>query len=206
MTRDHLRIRCSIIVLLLLLLVPSSAYAVPISLQLTVDELTQGLAVLSGDIDDTFSEPTLLSVGLLTAGTNWEVRANISRNILLEYDIQIQARHTSNPAPHPGEATPGLLLGGGGEVKHFNIVGNNPLVAPPGPQDASHQLIHPGSVDHYDVLKSHIDDLNGVAPGFLTADNQLSVRITLAHTPEPATLALFGAGLMGLGGFRKKKK
>lgn len=210
MIRYNLMMRYSIISLLLLLLAPSLAHAVPVRLQLTIDELTNGLFVLSGDLDDTFT-PGLTSVHFLTGGPNWDadvilkkISIQISTGPFLDYDIQVRARHRSNPAPHPGETTPGLFLGGGGEVTHFNIKGSNPGFAAPGPQDDLHQLIHPGSKSDYDVLKSHVDDLNGTAAGFLTADNQLSARIALAHTPEPSTLALLGVGLMSLAGLRKK--
>lgn len=92
-------------------------------------------------------------------------------------------------------------------MEHLNIRGNNPDVfGPVGLQDQFVQLIHPGSDNDYDVLKTHIDDLNGAAAGYLTADNQLSARIDLAHTPEPGTLLLFGSGIMGLVGFRRMKR
>ena len=198
-----------------LLVVPSRVDAV-MTLQLTIDELTQGRAVLSGNIGDVvFGGPFGNQADFFQLGTNWKVEAfllkftqQLNTGTFTTYNVQVKAQHISNPAPHPGEATPGLLLGGGTAVLQRNLAGVVPNVfGDPGPQDVSQTLIHPGSENHYDVLASHVDDLNGDAAGFLTDDNQLSVRIDLSHgpIPEPSSLFLFGSGLLGLVDWRRKR-
>ncbi len=204
-----------ILFVVFLLITSTPASALPLVLQLTIDDLTKGRAVLSGNIDDTFADPAKIEADFPKIGTNWEVNARLLKVTLqrntekpvVNYDLFINARHISNPAPHPGEATPGLLLGGSTGLAHNSIRGNNPDVFGPfGLQNNSAELIHPGSIDHTDVLKSHLDDLNGAAPGYLTADNQLSARIDLAHTPEPSSLFLLGYSLLGLAGFQRFRR
>ena len=203
----------STLFLVLLFVLPTNAHAVAVTLQLTIDELEKGRAVLSGNLNDVaFGGPFGNQADFFRLGTNWQVEAFLLRfterlNIgtFTTYNVQVKAKHISNPAPHQGEATPGLLLGGAAEVLQRNLGGVVPNVFDAiGPQDVSHKLIHPGSEDHFDVLSSHVDDLNGDAAGFLTADNQISVRIDLAHTPEPSSLLLLSSGLLGLAGWRRR--
>ena len=198
----------------MLLAAPPQAHAVLVTLQLTIDELTKGRAVLSGDLDDTAFAlgPGFFEASPEVTGTNWFVKARLFKDPtaqegVFQYGLSVLARHISNPAPHAGEATPGLLLGGPLKIFHHNLNGLSfPLTTlDPEPQDNSHTLIHPGAEDHFDVLASHVDDLNGATRGFLTADNQISARFDLAHTPEPSSFFLLGSGLLGLAGRRRRK-
>ena len=189
---------------LIITAIPPRAQAVPLTLQLTIDELTQGRAVFSGNVEETFADPLTVLAGFNVKGANWAVRVELSPPTSLS--LKVQARHISDPAPHPGEVTPGLLLGGGGEVFQDNLRGLDPTVyGASGPQDSSQRLIHPGSEDHFDILLSHLDDLNGDAAGFLTKDGQLSVRIDLSHTtvPELSSCWLLGLGLLGIASARR---
>ena len=202
----------SVAVAIMLLARPMAAHAVALSIQLTIDELEKGRAVLSGDLDDTVFDVTGFARPEVT-GTHWFVRATMSQSPsqgAFGYDLTTSARHISRPPPHAGEASPGLLLGGFLDIFHGNLGGLDPAVHPgftkPGPQDDSHKLIHPGSVDHFDFLSSHVDDLNGGVAGFLTADNQLSVRIDLTHTPEPSSVILLGSGLLGVAVRRRRRR
>ena len=199
---------------LMVLLRSSPAQAIPLSLALTIDDKTKGRAVLSGVVAESFAAfppNTPETFDIPKTGTNWYVEATIFRYLFdnprgkgIDYNVAVRARHITDPAPHTGETSPGLFLGGGLEVHHGSVAGNFPF-GDLGPQDRKHQLIHPGSVDHYDVLSSHLDDLNDDKRGFLTADGQISDRIDLAHTPEPLSAVLFGSGLLGLLGSRRKK-
>ena len=200
------------------LFAPVTAHAGPVMLQLTIDNLTKGRAVLSGDLDDTpfgpleigSSDEFLQRVAMFeVTGTHWYVKTRLTK-LLHEkgdlYNLTAWAQHISNPAPHEGEANPGLMLGGPANISHANIGGVMPLLfGPAGPQNDSHGLLHPGSIDHPDSLRTHIDDLNGLNKGFLTPANQLSFRADLHHTPEPASVLLLSSGLLGLVGFRRKK-
>jgi len=120
------------------------------------------------------------------------------------FSLFVKARHLV--AAHTGESAPGLLL----STTQTNLIGNNPFTfGTIGPQNQTSQLIHPGAEDHYDTLLSHIDDLNGNNPGFITtpAGNQLSVRMDLSHAvPEPTTMLLFSTGILGLLGYKRFSK
>jgi len=195
----------SLLLLLLLSTLATNAFAIPVTLQLTKDELSSGRAVLSGDVTDTYAllPPNTIFATFTEIGTHWHVTASILKilnpQIGLFYKLQVDGRHISNPPPHPGEATPGLLL----ETEHFNLSG-----VPNGavdPQDITDQLIHPGSESHYDAMTTHLDDLRPNHPSFLTLfNNQISARIDLVHTPEPATVVLLSAGFLGMAGLRKR--
>lgn len=187
-----------------------------ILLQLTIDQLTQGRAVLSGDLDDAvFVKPTpeaTYAVSLFeVTGINWYVRARVFKdevgNNEFNYSLTAGAKHISDPAPHSGEASPGLLFGETPWIFHHNLKGFGAPITliDPGPLNKSHSLIHPGSEDHYDVINSHVDDLVPGLSAIVDGNNQISARFDLAHTPEPATLALFGMGLAGAA-LRKKRK
>ena len=204
-----MRINVLLLSLGVVLLSVSSAYAIPVSLVLTIDDPTHGRAVLSGSVEDTFKNfpagPT--NVDFSKKGTNWLVEATIFRVVfhpstgdVYDYDLAVKGQHLIKL--HTGEVAPGLYIGGGLEVYHSAMSGEGI----PGLQDDVEKLIHPGSVDHYDTLSSHLDDLNGGQRGYLTRDLQIADRIDLNHTPEPASSALLGTGLLGLMGFRRKVK
>lgn len=200
-----------------LLLLPSRVYAIPLSLTVTIDELTRGRFVFSGNIDDSFT-PGINSRLYKTSGLNWSADLEINKDLLpkrigedvifvTDYDIIVKGRHDTrdDPPPHKGETKQGLLLGDNHEVIHLHILGSHAAVFKPGPQDQSTSLIHPGSIDHFDKLSSHMDDLNGASPGFATAGHQISERIDLAHTPEPITFWLIGGGLVSLAALKRKR-
>ncbi|HHT9153310.1 MAG TPA: PEP-CTERM sorting domain-containing protein [Candidatus Hypogeohydataceae bacterium YC40] len=106
---------------------------------------------------------------------------------------------------HTGEVSPGLLLSGINlGIDHGNLNGNPHPSLKDGPQDRSDKLLHPGSINHPDILESYVDDLNGSLAGFLTADNQLSARFDMHHTPEPSTLILLSSGLVGIIGLKRE--
>ena len=177
---------------LALLLPVSLVRAEPISLELTIDELTRGRAVLSGSLDDT---PGPIFSGTVV-GSHWQLLAVFSNFGLISV-----AQHISDPAPHPGEATPGAML----PVFQTNLdgTGNGPMV---GPQTASFSILHPGSTSDFDVLTSSIEDLNGGAPGFLGAGNRISATFDMVHTPEPATLLLLGSGMVVAARMARKRR
>ncbi|MGH8186986.1 MAG: hypothetical protein ACREUC_10515, partial [Steroidobacteraceae bacterium] len=87
--------------ILALLLPASLVRAEPISLQLTIDQLARGGAVLSGSLDDT---PGGAFVGTVV-GSHWRLTT-----LFGSFGLFSIAQHISNPAPHPGETTPGALL------------------------------------------------------------------------------------------------
>jgi hypothetical protein len=78
-----------------------------------------------------------------------------------------------------------------------NVTGHDHLIFPVGPQDRVSQLIQPSSIDHFDVLMSHVDDLDPNHPRFTTADLQLSARFDTMHAevPEPSSFAFAAIGL-----------
>jgi hypothetical protein len=176
---------------ILALLVPASLVrAEPISLQLTIDQLTQGRAVLSGSLDDTPGGTFIGSV----VGTHWRLTT-----LFGTFGLFSIAQHISSPAPHPGETTPGALL----SLFQTNLSGALP--GPVGPQSATFSFLHPGS-SHFDVLTSRIADLNGAARGYLGAGNRISSGFEMVHTPEPATLLLLSSGMFLVARMARKRQ
>jgi len=176
---------------LALLLPVSLARAEPISLQLTIDQLTRGRAVLSGSLDDT---PGGFFFGEVV-GSHWRLQTLVG-----VFGLFSVAQHISSPAPHPGETTPGAPL----VTQQFNIAGLFPGSV--GPQTASFAFLHPGSRSHFDMLTSSIADLNGAAAGFLGAGNSISSSFDMVHTPEPATLLLLGSGMVVVARMARKRR
>jgi hypothetical protein len=181
--------------ILALLLPASLVRAEPISLQLTIDELLRGRAVLSGSLDDT---PGGTFVGT-AVGTHWQLLSvNFGVENFVSFGLISVAQHLS--APHPGEMIPGALL----NVFQTNLSGAGE--GPVGPQTASVSVLHPGSTSDFDVLTSSIEDLNGGAPGFLGAGNRISATFDMVHTPEPATLLLLGSGMVVAARMARKRR
>jgi hypothetical protein len=194
--------------------------AAPLSLQITIDELFRGRAVLSGNLLETkftplFSDRFLTfeaSVGTALNKNNWFFRVLVTKLIFdtrTVFTLDSEAKHLTLPrgSPagpncclHEGEASPGLIIGEfSGDISrdqrdHDNITGSDPTGSP-GPAEKFDSLIHPGSIDHYDTLLSHLDDLNGTERGFATAGGQISARFDTAHVPEPGAAALLAGGL-----------
>jgi len=188
----------------LLLSTATQADALLVDVSITFDTLTSGRAVVSGDFDDTFLDPAINEKNISAVGAHWryDVRLFRFRDPAIEnffnYSMFIQSRHISNPPPHSGETTPGLLLGGAGELSYTSLKTQGIF------DTRSHSLVHPGGDGDKDSVFSRIDDLNGNDAGFLTLDNQVSATIDTFHTvPEPATVFLTAGGLMGLMGIRR---
>lgn len=200
----------------LLVAVPTQTHAAAVILQLTIDKLTKGRAVLSGDLDDTaFAFPfpasdTAKATNEVT-GTHWRVRTTLfrtTRRTFFEYGLAVDATHKSNPPPHPekGEGVSNLVIGDFPAIFHFNLGALSTTLGAddPGPKTDSDDKIHVGAGDR-DVLTSTVEDLNGAAPGFLDGLDQVAARFDMVHTPEPASLLLLGAGLLGLAGTRRRQ-
>lgn len=169
------------------------SYAIPINLQLTIDEPTRGLAVLSGVMDQNLfprENNAWKWQNFEVTGEYWWVNFAMFWDKEHEYYFveSILAQHLD--APHPGEVDPGLIWQLTGAGSHFND-GDAWFNSIPAAQ------IHPGSMDHYDLLSFHVDDLNGSGSGFMDSFNQFSATITLTHrVPEPPVLLLLLPGLL----------
>src|SRR6185503_14982908 len=148
-----MRFRILLLTLGLLAFNIKPSYAVPIDFVLTIDEELHALAILSGDLEDTFVafEPnTPQTIDIEKTGVNWFVRTTIFRGIAnlgaanqaTFYDIAFAGQHITNPPPHLGEVSPGLILGNSLEVYHSDVAGITAFG--PGAQDDSQALIHPG--------------------------------------------------------------
>lgn len=184
-------LRLGLTAIVALLLPVSLARAEPISLQLTMDQLARGRAVLSGSLDDT---PGGAFVGTVV-GSHWRLTA-----LFGSFGLFSIAQHISSPPLHNGETTPGALL----SVFQTNLMGTGP--GPVGPQVASFSFLHPGSRSHFDMLTSSIEDLNGGAAGYLGAANRISSSFDMVHTPEPATLLLLGSGMVVVARMARKRR
>ncbi len=181
----------------------------PISLSLTIDEEFAGRAVLSGNIFDTVGlSPSGSGVSGWVAevtGNNWWFKLTVRPSSgaagygsahVTSYSLLSEAIHITNQTGlHYGEASPGLLIG----ENDSNEISTS--VTPTwsdafDKQDDMDFIFHPGSINHYDYLYSHLDDLNGSATGYLTTGGQISARFDLQHTavPEPSTYLFFFVG------------
>ena len=196
----------------ILMVMSAPAYALPLMVQFTIDELFRGVAVLFGDIDEStlaVAGPNERAWQQELQGTNWNVNVNLSEitvtpeggGTFIKYNFWADAFHKT--APHAGETKPGLTIGGFGDVLLNNLGGLDPSFFGASNQDSSDSLIHPGG-DHYDSIRLHADDLNGAGAGFLSRDNQVSIRMNLAHSPEPSSFLLLGIGLTYLLRSRKR--
>jgi hypothetical protein len=206
------------LVALLLTSLPPRAEAAAVIMDLTVDLITRGRAVLQGDLDDTafalpFPAATFEKANVEKVGKHWRVKASLTKRQIrpnvFQYDLTVEANHKSDPPPHQadGEAVSVLVIGGPAPegIFHFNLTGVGvPEADDPGPPEDSDDVIHPGSDGHRDVLETRVDDLNGATPGFADHNNQISAVFKLTHTPEAATVVLVGSGLLGLAGLRRR--
>lgn len=172
------------------LFLPSMSSAA-LTLVMTRDELRNGKAVLSGDLEPQLSGGSI-SLVARTANNNlpahWQLELSLTKTDnsagLPDYTVLVsQARHVSNPPPDPlDEGSPGPRLG---TAVFSDLAGfsNEP------PRSQTLRASHDG---HPDTLLIELFDLNGGAAGVLGGlEREVRMNFTFTHNPEPTSLSTF---------------
>jgi hypothetical protein len=203
--------------LLIALVLPSPCFSPPLTLQTTKDEVTEGFAVLTGDL-------ATVPVGLVTALTaalpNGADRIignsrSISRSAT-SFDIaEISGSHISSLLPVAAIPSPGplLLIGGGAAYADLDAVSGNapaPLVKTAmADHDVPSDIFIIRRLFQSDIMTSTLIDINANSKSVLLGDGK-EVRMTVAfiHTPKAATatLVLTAVGIMLLLDYVRKRK